>query len=187
MSSDMVPRVPPKSYAEIEEVARIVLHDAFGHIQNAVQPQAYATFFDTGGLSGLGLGYGLEDLPFGEEAKYDPGTNCILLAPCTYELLYADQPRARFTFAHELGHAVLHGAYLQEALAGRVPHRMYKRSTIPAFVDPEWQANAFAASFMMPASAFTKCVREGMTIEGLARYFKASPQAVRFRGQKLGL
>lgn len=187
MTTQMVPRVPPKNCTEIEELSRKVLHVSFGHFQNSIQPQAYAKCFDKGGLTKLGLKYGVVELPFGEEARFDPGENSILLSPETYDMLYADKPRARFTFAHELGHAVMHGNYLKEALAGRVPRIMYKRASIQAFCDPEWQANTFAASFLMPANVFRQCVSEGMKQWDLSRYFRASPTAIQIRMAKLGL
>ena len=49
-------------------------------------------------------------------------------------------PRDRFTLCHELGHFLLH-----------TPDRVsFARGKIPAYRDPEWQANAFAGELMAP-------------------------------------
>ena len=51
-------------------------------------------------------------------------------------------PRDRFTLCHELGHALLH-----------TPDRVsFARGEIPAYRDPEWQANTFAGELMAPYS-----------------------------------
>lgn len=49
-------------------------------------------------------------------------------------------PRDRFTMCHELGHFLLH-----------TPNRVsFARGDIPAYRDPEWQANTFAGELMAP-------------------------------------
>ncbi len=49
-------------------------------------------------------------------------------------------PRDRFTLCHELGHFILHG-----------PDRVsFARGEVPAYMQPEWQANAFAGELMAP-------------------------------------
>lgn len=49
-------------------------------------------------------------------------------------------PRDRFTLCHELGHFLLH-----------TPERVsFARGNIPAYRDPEWQANVFAGELMAP-------------------------------------
>lgn len=48
--------------------------------------------------------------------------------------------RDRFTLCHELGHFLLH-----------TPDRVsFARGEVPAYMDPEWQANTFAAELMAP-------------------------------------
>lgn len=51
-----------------------------------------------------------------------------------------DNPRDRFTLCHELGHSLLH-------TPGRVS---FARGEIPAYRNPEWQANTFAGELMAP-------------------------------------
>lgn len=48
--------------------------------------------------------------------------------------------RDRFTLCHELGHFLLH-----------TPERVsFARGVVPAYMDPEWQANVFAGELMAP-------------------------------------
>lgn len=50
--------------------------------------------------------------------------------------------RDRLTMAHELGHIILHQN--EEITLAR------SEGTIPAYMDPEWQANAFAGELLAP-------------------------------------
>lgn len=68
---------------------------------------------------------------------------------------------------------------------GRVPRRLYKRTTLPAYLDPEWQANRFAGGFLMPDPIMGKCVREGWSDAKIARYFNVSLQAAQIRRAKM--
>lgn len=51
--------------------------------------------------------------------------------------------RARFTIMHEIGHFILHGPN-RVALC-----RLSPGESIPKFENPEWQADTFAAEFLM--------------------------------------
>ena len=57
-----------------------------------------------------------------------------------YERAISGNPRDRFTLCHELGHFLMHS-----------PDRVnFARGDVPAYMDPEWQANAFAGELMAP-------------------------------------
>lgn len=57
-----------------------------------------------------------------------------------YEGAIKGSPRDRFTMCHELGHFLMHS-----------PDRVsFARGDVPAYMDPEWQANAFAGELMAP-------------------------------------
>ena len=68
-------------------------------------------------------------------------------------------PRDRFTLCHELGHYFLH----QPSFVS------YARGNIPAYCQPEWQANTFAAELMAPyylvrnMSSYVIAVKCGMS------------------------
>lgn len=107
-----------------------------------------------------------------------------------------DRPETqKFTVAHELGHFVLHGARLAglDMLDGRV-----NRNT-DAALDPfsyledrdrmmEAEANAFAASLLMPKNLFEPAVaRLSRDVSDIARLFAVSEGAVVWRMRELGL
>ena len=70
-------------------------------------------------------------------------------APSRFRIVLSPYPgeyRNRFTIAHELGHYFLHSK------AGQQP--LY--ATRQAGSRPEWEANWFAAAFLMPATLFVE-------------------------------
>jgi hypothetical protein len=82
-----------------------------------------------------------EILPPGVDACCVPERAEISLSEETYAAACNDVPRARFTVIHELGHMIL--------THSRSFHRDNGKP-IPAFEDSEWQADQFAAEFLMP-------------------------------------
>ena len=91
----------------------------------------------------------------------------------TIRLMAVDGPlRHRFTIAHELGHYILHSlSGKKQITAGR------KGST-----RVEWEANWFAAAFLMPAKEFRTAMRElGSNALALAGRFLVSLEAAEVR------
>jgi hypothetical protein len=86
--------------------------------------------------------------------------------------------RDRFTIAHELGHYVLHS-------------EMGKKAPLSVRRDGsdrvEWEANWFAAGFLMPEAEFRKLAGEGWSNSWLAVHFDVSEAAVEVRRMGLGL
>lgn len=90
--------------------------------------------------------------------------------------------RDRFTIAHELGHYVLHYLWDPAKAGGRMMATRRGSDRI------EWEANWFAAAFLMPADEFRKeYTRLAGDIELLARQFGVSPSAADVRAKALGL
>ena len=68
------------------------------------------------------------------------GKGIMQIREDTYDGAVGGNPRDRFTLSHELGHFLLH-----------TPDRVsFARGEVPAYMDPEWQANTFAAELMAP-------------------------------------
>jgi predicted transcriptional regulator len=92
--------------------------------------------------------------------------------------------RDRFTIAHELGHYVLHYLYARQngAQIERLEAQRYGSGRV------EWEANWFAAGFLMPADQFTERYHalRGV-IPLLADEFGVSIEAARIRAQFVGL
>jgi hypothetical protein len=104
------------------------------------------------------LTYGSKDMPEGAEAltvyMSERQKIGVFLSEDTYNNLEREQPRARFSLGHEIGHAVLHSAELVRLAA--LPHAesgLYRSSEHNHEIcqDIEWQADAFAAAILMPA------------------------------------
>lgn len=101
--------------------------------------------------------------------------------------------RQRFTLAHELAHVQLHGPELENAV--HVDRGSLRRDAISAAgTDPiEIEANTFAAELLMPQDLLL-AILDGRSIDleddeavaGLAKRFRVSEAAMRFRLDSLG-
>lgn len=103
-----------------------------------VLPKAIIGFlYDIDGKEVLGDSHGLAD----------PDNNKLTLREDVYERACEGKGRDRATVIHELAHILLHKS-------DRMRHR---RATGPmkAFVDPEWQAKAFAGEFLVASNLLT--------------------------------
>lgn len=95
--------------------------------------------------------------------------------------------RDRFTIAHELGHLFLHLNSIKEDNAENI-----MRAT--RWVDEEdtsqqraeWEANWFAAAFLMPSEEFSEVVKAS-GVETAALTFDVSYKAAEVRASSLGL
>ncbi len=107
----------------------------------------------------------------------------ILVSP------FQDEKRRRFTIAHELGHLFLHMGYLtNEALWKLQDENTYQRS---GSSEKEYQANEFAAAFLMPQEEYLKVMNDNLAgnkvdTSKIAEYFNVSVEAASNRGKFLG-
>ena len=122
--------------------------------------------------------------------KYDKHRRVIeiLASSETYSWLEQDHPRGGFFVAHELGHGLLHTDQLMRL--ARMPaaqqtafHRGGEGSTHEVFRDTEWQANAFASAFLMPARGLLALDQKytGLSPLSIAECFHVSVQAASYR------
>jgi Zn-dependent peptidase ImmA (M78 family) len=87
---------------------------------------------------------------------------------------------------------MLHKAQLEALNRRRGAVLLHRRIELPAYLDPEWQANTFAASLLMPAPAVVailEATKGSMwTPESMiAQHLKVSLAAARLRLKTLGL
>ncbi|MCG7863444.1 MAG: ImmA/IrrE family metallo-endopeptidase [Candidatus Thiodiazotropha endolucinida] len=111
-----------------------------------------------------------------DEGLCKPDSHEILIREDVYEAACKDCPRARFTIAHEIGHLLLHGGVPQLARSWNPSHHYES--------DSEWQANTFAAEFLMPADLMSE---SHMSIQDIKRNFGVSWEAARIRYQEVYL
>ena len=187
----------PRSYALIEKAAR--------HVRDVVRldardPHSLAQLFErldelcvlVNGRN-IVLDYAIEELPSSSagaveaQAYYDDRCDrlVVALSQDTYDQLQRDVPRARFTVGHEIGHAALHSAELTRWV--RVPDSRTALSRINgrelrSYLSTEWQANAFSAALLMPASALLDLEKRGrLLLEDVMCEFCVSGEAARIR------
>ena len=179
------PEMPPMSWASVESVARDTLATVFKNEHDFFSQGAMLRLFEGGLREPLGIGYGVEKLPFGEDAYYNFDTDEIILAPHTYEGLRYDDGRARFTVAHEIGHRVLHREPMRSVGRGNSRATRLKRTEILPYRDPECQANRFASEFLMPTPFVKPFVEQGAGPTQVAAKFKTSWSAASIKCSEL--
>jgi hypothetical protein len=116
----------------------------------------------------------------------DAGRIEIALTGKTYSMLQDGHPRARYTVAHETGHACLHtDQVIRLGDMSISSHLALHRNRIPheALQDTEWQANAFGSALLMPAEGVQRLIsRLGReSAFDLTEAFGVSLQAATYR------
>lgn len=101
------------------------------------------------------------------EAAMAPDSMKMYIREDVYEALHADDPRARFTIAHEIGHFILHDGMALGRDNGS-PHKIFE--------DSEWQANVFGAELLAPLEG---C--RGLCIDGIMEKYDVSRQCATLR------
>jgi len=98
----------------------------------------------------------------GAEARTDWHQPVITVSWSTYSRLLKGEARPRMTIAHEIGHLLMHT---------KQPVYHYRMKSRDRHVDPEWQADYFAAALLMPPEAFRKMrtVKQAMKTFGVSR------------------
>lgn len=61
-------------------------------------------------------------------------------------------PRDRVTVVHEVGHAWMHMRELEHASKRQTGIALHRRGSLPAYLDPEWQAFEFALYALAPTA-----------------------------------
>jgi Zn-dependent peptidase ImmA (M78 family) len=124
----------------------------------------------------------------------EPGIHGVIARRGTTATIYVDvddKPvRKRFTVSHEIGHFVLHlvggeGEFIDDDDTFRTtadPDRPWDEARVK-----EWEANVFAASFLMPEDLVRSQWAEITDVDGMAHWFQVSGQAMAIRLAELGL
>lgn len=101
-------------------------------------------------------------------AETIPSLKIFRIRESVYDNAIEGSPRDRFTIAHEIGHLFLHDDV-------SVSFARNEKS-IPAYKDPEWQANTFAAELLVPLSRI-----RGLTIEEIAKKYSVSKKVAQIQ------
>ena len=125
-------------------------------------------------------------------AKYDIDRQIIEIqaSTTTYDWLEQDYPRGRFFLAHELGHCLLHTdqlvrmAQMPTKKIAALHYAKQTGATHEFCLDTEWQANAFAGAFLMPARGISVLEQEfddALSPVEIAEHFRVSTEAATYR------
>lgn len=94
--------------------------------------------------------------------------------------------RDRFTVAHELGHYLLHFPMLTKSdPSARMKATRWVDDSNKELIRTEWEANWFAAGFLMPKDEF-KGKLTGSDIASVSEYFGVSEAAAKVRAKSFG-
>lgn len=133
-------KVPPTSRAAIRTLTD-ALRGEFGEqapyvdVANFIEHKLYAAY-------GIVLAPKPRSVLGADEGKSYPDRRRIELRDDVYEALILGQVRARFTAMHEAGHVFMHHGVALRFTEVEHDHDYHE--------DSEWQADAFAAEFLMP-------------------------------------
>jgi len=188
-----VQMMAPMSWAQLDQLTMAIIGDLYPELLTTPGPTPVLDFISFDLEEHLGIKLRVrEGLPPDVEGVLTPAKDgqppTLQLPLSTYEGLVALNRRDIFTGAHEGGHAVLHAKQLTEAyVSGKTPGLFRNRADIPKFRDPECQANAFAARFLMPAVSLKMAINKyGLNIGTLADIYCVSYSAMQYRLSNIG-
>lgn len=123
-------------------------------------------------------------------SKYDRDRRVIeiLASSKIYDWLEEGYPRGGYFVAHELGHCFLHTdqlvrlAQMPKAQQAAL-HRGGQVVSHETYQDTEWQANAFASAFLMPACGLLALEQkfDKLSSSIITEHFRVSAQAASYR------
>lgn len=131
---------------------------------------------------------GVEELAPGREGECNPD-NSVYITETTFNGLLTKSGRARFTTLHEIYHVIRHRQYIRRALVRGDPNALQRRSEVPLYCDPEWQANEFASLVLMPTAAVKILAEEvprSQLVDRMVEVFEVSAKAAEARLRKIG-
>jgi hypothetical protein len=179
--STFVPRVKPKSKRKIEAEAFTFLKQ---HFPERLEKPGRLDVLELWELlqDSYGLKPGVEDLSDGTEGMTWPDGR-VLVSEATYRGVVSGNGRSRFTMCHEAYHGLAHRKQIRNVLVDTGELALFRRSELAPAFDPEWQANVFAASILMPWPMVRQVLREAADkpVEDLMYFFRVSYTAADIR------
>jgi hypothetical protein len=142
-----VPAVLPRSRNSIDRWADGFLAKHYPNLLDTPGRLPVLELLDIVLFRDYGISSGVESLP--------PGVEGVV-----YAGIVNGVARDRFTGAHEVFHAVQHLRELKVRYesAGRL--QLFRRKDMPAYRDPEWQADWAAAALLMPARVVWRLIAD---------------------------
>lgn len=172
VSNTHVPVYESKSHGFIELMTHMLLQITSPDTLEAKKPFPIQEFCELGDMRRItGVSLVIVDEiknSDGSEAAGEVVGDELILALDTYEKLEKGDPWARFTLAHELGHVILHRS-ISSLDPTKLNYKPY--DLLPFQMNPEKQANYFAACLLMPTKAVAMTCRKARigSIDDMAR------------------
>lgn len=104
-----------------------------------------------------------DELPDNTYAYYDPIRNVMKIDENVYIRACEGNPRDKFTLAHEIGHYFL---------VDEIAFTRKENGEVPAYMNPEWQANVFAGELLIPSNEI-----RGLSVGEIVKKYNVSYQA----------
>ena len=105
-------------------------------------------------------------------AETIPSLKTFRIRESVYENAVQGSHRDRFTIAHEIAHIIFHDDITVKFARNE--------KAIPAYMDPEWQANTFAAELLVPHTKI-----HGMSIEEISEKYQVSKKVAQIQASYL--
>lgn len=179
-------KIPYYSKSQIEEYANALREKS---IANGVDDIPCVELQDV-------VDFGLDGYQLCLEQEIDPPTEaytCFSTNRIVVSLrAEANTARKRFTIAHEIGHILLHSAYMRSlALEGQIPLFEMPSSVVLQDARLEFQANHFASVFLLPQlkiiEFYNKSGESVLDAARLAGHFGVSRRSAEIRLEQLHL
>lgn len=181
--SQYVPKVSPLSREKIERGAAEILQNFYPHLIDRPGIFPVLEFFDRL-KDDFGLDPGVAELSTGVEGMTYPDGR-VLVSESTYRLAAMGYGRDRFTVMHECSHGLLHSEQIRDALIDSGKLVFYRRREVPAYEDPEWQANSLASALLMPRTAVAALLKANASmrnpVQAVRHAFQVSATAAEIR------
>lgn len=193
MDDVRVPVVSPRSTKQLEALAQELLLSCAPSCLEEPQATPMLRIFDQDMPRLFGFQPLVQEMAPGLEGITDIAEKTVALAVHVYDGLENNDGRSRFSAAHEVAHVVAHRGeeILQKIrLVSGGTIQLARRSEIVAYLDPEWQANAFAAALLMPRNTvemFAKTTNRCNLASAIADHFNVSFGAAAIRARRLKL
>lgn len=175
-----IPKVRGRSGMNIEAAAGLLLNQFSPGSLQSIEPIDVIALFEGSALRSMGFEYGVENLPHGMDGKTDFAERRCIVSADTYDGAERDG-RSRFTMGHEIGHVCLHRKEMIGILEEQRRPSTFYRKDIPAYLDPEWQANRFAGALLMPLHHMIRLLADGADEHAIMNLFKVSFTAAEIR------
>jgi hypothetical protein len=185
--SDFVFAVSPLSRKDIEADATTILGRFVPSLLREPGPFDVVHFFDHTLRDVYKLDTAVQHLEDGVEGQAWPDGR-VFVSENTYNMACLKDGRGRYTIAHECYHGIKHRSQIRNVLVHTGQATLYRRHSLPAYRDPEWQADYFAACVLMPApmvGLLANRVANGQIVQSIVETFQVSWTAARIRAEQV--